>query len=1692
MSIFGRERQRNAVLTSLINKTHFMKIKCLLSFLFLIGFNILLKAQPCNNPPSQYTCEEVMANNAVLCNINDLDGYCTTLPDFPNPTGPNPLCSSNGGGVANNTIWFGFIAGTTNMSLQVIPANCTIVGGGNQGIQIGIYEEPCPPSGQEIVCTGTCVTAPFTLSSGSFTPGKTYYFWMDGCGGSVCDVTVDVLSGGPLVMGNINPIQGPKKVCTGGTFTYKVDQVVGGAYYHWYVNGDLQGDPTQQDETIDLVFPSPGVYKICVDVSNFCIPESAPPSPKCIDVTVTDIVPKNPAPVKICKDAEYSYNNELYPVGTHTVNLTSWQGCDSIITLQVNPIDVPPTDLGLIYRCFGDCITVEDKQKNGGVFCDNGVEEVTLKSWQNCDSVVTFELAIVEIDVEIEEPNELGCLVNSTLLDGSQSLAENWTNLVIKWEAFNGGKLSGPSDQLITQTDKGGKYCLTLIGQAPGGISCKDSACVIVTVDPTSPTASIVGDTISCYKDSIILTGSSTSNNSTYAWNGPGGKNYTGKNIKVGDPGIYTLTVTAPNLCTDSETFNVVSIKANPNISANGDTISCAVPSKTLTGNSSTTGATFKWYDSGNNVISNSNSVSLSSPGNYTFEVFNPKNGCLSKLTVPLVPNFLKPQNISAVGDTFNCVKFPGKVLGNSSTIGVSYDWTGPNGFNSTLQNPDAPFKGDYTVVFTAPNGCKDTAMAKIVADTTKPDLAIVNDTIDCFTFTGTLIAKTLTPGVSYLWSGPGVSGTNSSITVNTAGFYDVTITAPNGCTNTSTAEAKNDPDKPIATANVTSPLTCDSLSVTLLGTSSLNLPTITYSWSGPSGFTANSKNAKASTPGVYTLTVTNTKNGCTDDATVTVLQNINKPDISVLGDTTDCVSGQASMTGNSTTPNAKYQWFNSNGVALCPTPNCVVSGAGTYTLVVTDPVNGCTSSADAESVKDDNTPDLTVTKDNDLNCAITSVNLAATSMVTGLTYKWTGPGAPGGSVTTFSTTVPGTYTINVTNPVNLCTNSASITVDQDIVKPIISATTDTIECSNNKTASIDGVSNVTSNITIVWLDENANPVSNQLDFNATIAQNYLLTVTNNTNGCSSTLTLFVPENTTLPNVSAQGDVINCFEPIAECPGNSTTNNVSYNWSGPNAYSANTPKASNITIAGNYTLLVTDKSNGCTSSATVIVTKDDAKPDLSATGGTLTCTNNSQIQISANSVTLPVTWAWSGPNNFSSSQQNPIALDAGLYTVTVTNTGNGCIEIASVSVISDETPPDLIVNDAVIDCINTTQTLTATSATQGVSYSWSGPGTNATTSTITVTLPGNYVCEVTAPNGCKTSKTSKVSLNADLPDAVAKADGEINCTNKMVNVSSAGSSSGAQFVYNWTGPGGFTSTQNGFSVAEPGIYVLLVTNTSNGCSQTTNVEVPINKELPTGLVTAEKNPNCFGSSDGFINIQSVIGGTSPFVYSINGKPFSNSNQFQFLADGTYKLSIQDAAGCEYDTLITLQQPQKFTVDAGKDTIINWGEVYTLGINSISDPGKLKSLIWTPALDSFCVNCPNPKFQLFDAQLFTVTATDTAGCVATDKILVLVKKERLVYIPNTFSPNGDGNNDYFGILVGKGIEEVSKFEVYDRWGTKLFEKDNFMPGPNTDSQNGWDGTHRGKKMNSGVFVYWALVKFQDGESILYKGDVTLQR
>ncbi|HMG14573.1 MAG TPA: gliding motility-associated C-terminal domain-containing protein, partial [Saprospiraceae bacterium] len=1235
-----------------------------------------------------------------------------------------------------------------------------------------------------------------------------------------------------------------------------------------------------------------------------------------------------------------------------------------------------------------------------------------------------------------------------------------------------------------------GKYCLNITTFSPDGIMCHDSSCVLVKVDSNAPTSSIKGDTISCFKDSVFLIGSTNDPISKFDWAGPNGFTNTKSTIKVGNPGQYTLVVTAPNLCSSTSKYTLVSLKGGPNISVSGDTIDCNIPNTTLTGNSITPFVSYKWFDQNMVQISNTNLVNVSIPGNYSFQVYNTKTGCDTSKTVKLTGDFLKPQNLIATGDTFSCLIKSVNVKAISTTSGVIYNWIGPLGFISSLQNPAAPNAGDYIVIATGTNGCKDTTTAEITADTLSPSLAMINDTIDCFTFSATVSASSNGTNPTFNWSGPSGNSTNQSFTVALSGQYLVTVTdSKNGCTKSAYANAFDDPDKPKALAQVLNPLSCDSLQVALIGGSTINLASITYNWYGPSGFSYKLKNSKASIIGDYSLIVYNSTNGCADTTTITVNENITQPDVSALGDTTDCISGKANLKGSSATQNAKFEWFDAGNISLANTANTIVNGTGTFTLIVTDPVNGCTSETSVLSVKDDDTPDLTLSKTNDLNCLITSVDLLASSMVSGLNYTWSGINAPGTSTTGFSTIVPDTFTVKVTNPTNGCINSASIIVSQDITKPIISAVTDTIKCNNNKTAHIDGTSNVLNNTTVVW-STGVNQVSNILDFNTSVSQSYTLTVTNNTNGCIQTFDLFVPENIKLPNISVLGDKINCYKPIVTAKGNSTTPNVTYQWTGPigSGYLAITKDAAGITSKGDYTLVVTDNVNGCSDSQVLLIDEDLIKPDLTANGGTLTCTNQSQINLTANSTVMGANYKWLGPN-FNSNQQNPIADDPGTYTVTITNPVNGCTTETSVLVISDEEKPDLSVNNTTLDCINTTQKLTAKSITPGVTYLWIFPdGTTNTNSEIDVTNPGDYTIIVTSPNGCDNTKLSKVNLNAVYPVAIANAVGELNCTVKSIPVNTTGSSVGANYIYAWTGPSTVPSLATKFSAIIPGIYSLTITDFTNGCTKETSVTVPINNDIPTGLSTTQKDPNCFGSADGLINVPTIIGGTDPFLYSINGKPFSSQNQFTFLKEGTYKISIQDAVGCEYDTLITLIQPKKLVINAGKDSIIKWGTPITLSPDA-SNAANIKTVNWSPALDTNCINCLNPTVTLFDAQLFTITVQDSSGCLASDKVLILVQKDRPVYIPNTFSPNGDGINDHLGIFTGDGIEEITNFQIYDRWGSKVFDQDKFEP---NQQSNGWDGTFRGKKLNSGVFVYWALVKFKDGESILYKGDVTLQR
>jgi gliding motility-associated-like protein len=116
--------------------------------------------------------------------------------------------------------------------------------------------------------------------------------------------------------------------------------------------------------------------------------------------------------------------------------------------------------------------------------------------------------------------------------------------------------------------------------------------------------------------------------------------------------------------------------------------------------------------------------------------------------------------------------------------------------------------------------------------------------------------------------------------------------------------------------------------------------------------------------------------------------------------------------------------------------------------------------------------------------------------------------------------------------------------------------------------------------------------------------------------------------------------------------------------------------------------------------------------------------------------------------------------------------------------------------------------------------------------------------------------------------------------------------------------------------------------------------------------------------------------------------------------------------------------------------------------------------------------------------------DFNGCSATAQITVEVDKNRNVYIPNAFSPNGDGPNDEFRIYTGAGVATVNSVRIFDRWGDILYEATDLLP-----SNGGiptWDGTFKGKQLDPAVFVYLVEVTFLDGLKLLYRGDITLLR
>ncbi|MBK8555866.1 MAG: T9SS type A sorting domain-containing protein [Lewinellaceae bacterium] len=657
----------------------------------------------------------------------------------------------------------------------------------------------------------------------------------------------------------------------------------------------------------------------------------------------------------------------------------------------------------------------------------------------------------------------------------------------------------------------------------------------------------------------------------------------------------------------------------------------------------------------------------------------------------------------------------------------------------------------------------------------------------------------------------------------------------------------------------------------------------VSFHWDGPNGFSSEEQNAATSQIGTYVLTVT-ALNGCTASTTVTVIEDTALPVVMASGNPITCANyGQLLGYVSGGFP----EWTGPNGF-ISDELSPAVTEAGTYTLTGLNIFNGCTATATVEITEDLTIPEnVTALANGSINCINTSVSLQASSSTNGASFAWTGPNGfsqSGENVTTFET---GDYTVVVTHPTTGCTVSETVMVTEDISSPDVSAAGGTLSCNE---PSINLVANSgTSGVTFNWFGPGGFSSTEQ-NPSVNAAGTYELLVTAS-NGCTSSATVTVDIDGSVPNVSAVGGLITCYNDTDTVRGFSTTPDVTFAWTTSNGIIQSGADNQNAVAAapGTYVLIVTAP-NGCTNSTSTTVAADLVAPTVSAT-------TPDPINCIVTDVTLQamVTGGvpfWTGPNNFASSELNPVVSAPGIYTLTALSPLNGCTSSLTVEVADNTTPPTVTAVGGVIYCEGGTVTLTAVHGPDIVIAWPSLPGGNEPV----VSDPGDYVLVATDLNtGCTATETAVVTqvspfLSADVDPMTVNCNGS-----KDLSITATG---GTQ-PYNYAWSNGETSAGTNFPNSAASYFVTLTDDA--GCTLEFSGDLPF---VDTLSVTATAtNESAVGANDGTATA-SPAGGQVPVSYL-----WSNGSTTQTAAGltaGNYTVTITGNDGCTAVTTVEVQ------------------------------------------------------------------------------------------------------------------------------------------------------------------------------------------
>jgi gliding motility-associated-like protein len=681
----------------------------------------------------------------------------------------------------------------------------------------------------------------------------------------------------------------------------------------------------------------------------------------------------------------------------------------------------------------------------------------------------------------------------------------------------------------------------------------------------------------------------------------------------------------------------------------------------------------------------------------------------------------------------------------------------------------------------------------------------------------------------------------------------------------------------------------------------------VTFAWTGPNGFTSSLQNpvinsATLAASGTYTCIAT--KANCSS-STNTIAITINPGTAFTLQTNAPlCVGANLQLNAQGASAGSTFAWTGPNGFTSAlqnPTINNVtIANAGNYSVTVSNA--GCTSTQIVNVAINPN-PTATATNTGPY-CEGNLLQLNATSNNANAVFSWTGPNGftsalQNPSIASAQSIASGTYTVTVSG--GGCANAIANTTVVVNPGPGATATGSTIICEGS-TLQLNG-SSPTTGVSFSWSGPNGftSNLQNPTIANATPANSGTYTLSVTKNGCTTTATYTATVNV-IPIANPTSNAPICANNVLQL-NTASGNGFVYAWIGPNGFTSalQNPSIANATTANSGNYQVTVSSVGCANAVANINVVVNQSPNALASSNSPVCTQ-SDIALNTVNTLAGTAFLWTGPNAFTSTQQNNIITNAtlnaqGKYYVEATL--NGCTKKDSVQVIVRETPNAAIIQNS-LGCRLQQLQLTNNNAVSGAVYSWSGPNgftsnlQNIIISNYNYSDTGKYFLSVTA-NGC----TAVDSIRATILESPQITFNPIAPVCK----------SAASFLLTATETSGISGVGifSGNGVVSPNAFNPALANTSNNVVRYTYAASNGCVNFKEQTITVNPGPTVLAPIDQFIIKGSAITLTATTTTTpslIIWTPtvgLSSTNTLTTIAkpDTTtlYKISVTDIAGC---------------------------------------------------------------------------------------------------------------------------------------------------------------------------------------------------